>query len=82
MMLSMLSLMRFASRITDRQKRVRGLQFGLDLRPFISIIAPRKFGAQLLDMLFDGHLNLLDHAKDDVRDRGGAGRVKDREAAA
>ena len=82
MMLSMLSLMRFASRITPRQKHLRGLQFGLDLRPFISIIAPRKFGAQLLDLLLDGHLNLLDLAKDDVRDRGGAGRVKDREAAA
>src|SRR3546814_5728973 len=60
----------------------RALQFGLDLRLFISIIAPRKFGAQLLDLLLDGHLNLLDHAKDYVRDRGGAGRVKDREAAA
>src|SRR3546814_7753565 len=82
MMLSMLSFMRFGSRFTRRQKRLRGLQFGLDLRLFISIIAPRKFGAQLLDLLLDGHLNLLDHAKDYVRDRGGDGRVKDREADA
>src|SRR3546814_7302090 len=82
MMLSMLSFMRFGSRFTRRQKRLRGLQYGLDLRLFISIIAPRKFGAQLLDLLLDGHLNLLDHAKDYVRDRGGAGRVKDRKAAA
>src|SRR3546814_19107400 len=58
------------------------LQFGLDLRLFISILTPRNFGAQLLDLLLDGHLNLLAHAKDYVRDRGGAGRVKDREAAA
>src|SRR3546814_3645591 len=39
MMLSMLSFMRFGSRFTRRQKRLRGLQFGLDLRLFISIIA-------------------------------------------
>src|SRR3546814_14207295 len=82
MMLSMLSFMRFGSRFTRRQKRLRGLQFGLDLRLFISIIAPRKFGAQLLDLLLDGHLNLLANAKDYVRDRGGAGRVTDRDSAA
>src|SRR3546814_2655637 len=64
MMLSMLSFMRFGSRFTRRQKRLRGLQFGLDLRLFISIIAPRKFGAQLLDLLLDGHLNLLDRSEE------------------
>src|SRR3546814_1828435 len=55
MSLSMLSFMRFGRRFKRRQKRLSGLQSGLDLRRFISIIAPRKFGAQRMDIMLDGH---------------------------
>ena len=46
-------------------------QFGLDLASFGGIVAPRKFGAQFLDLLFDRHDFSPHLAKDEASPGGG-----------
>jgi len=60
----------------------RCLQLGPDLDNFDIVGACFQLRTQFLDMLLDRHHRLLILAKDKGVARGGAGRVKDREAAA
>lgn len=60
----------------------RNLQFSRDLPGFPMVPTAAEFSAQFLDLLFNRHFSLHHLAKDEGVARGGAGRVKDREAAA